>query len=75
MELQLEWRLRLGPEKKEEALERGSHQSARQHTEFLCKDFMDMIHTDHWILFPAHLVLADKNLQLSPLGVVPQRYQ
>jgi hypothetical protein len=60
-------------ERKKESLKRGSHQSDRQHTEFLCNEFVDMIHKGQWILLPAHLVLADKNLRLSPLGVVPQR--
>jgi hypothetical protein len=40
--------------------------------EFLCEDFVDMIHKGHWVLLPARLVLDDNNLQLSPLGVVPQ---
>jgi hypothetical protein len=32
-----------------------------------------MIHKGQWILLPAHLVLADKNLRISPFDVVPQR--
>jgi hypothetical protein len=55
------------------ALKRGSHQSACQHTDFLCEEFVDMIRKGHWVLMPANLVLDDDNLRLSPLGVVPQR--
>jgi hypothetical protein len=32
-----------------------------------------MIHKGHWVLLSARLVLDEKNLQLSPIGVVPQR--
>jgi hypothetical protein len=55
------------------ALERGSHQSAKQHVDFLCGEFVDMIKKGQWILLPANLVLNNGNLRLSPLGVVPQR--
>jgi hypothetical protein len=54
------------------ALHRGTHQSANQHVEFLCKEFVDMIHKGQWILLPARLLLNTRNLRLSPLGVVPQ---
>jgi hypothetical protein len=32
-----------------------------------------MIRKGQWVLLPAHLVLDENNLRLSPLGVVPQR--
>jgi hypothetical protein len=60
-------------QRKDEALKRGSHQSALLHTDFLCEEFVDMIHKGQWVLLPARLVLDENNLQLSPLGVVPQR--
>jgi hypothetical protein len=41
--------------------------------DFLCGEFIDMIKKGHWILLPATLVLNNRNLRLSPLGVVPQR--
>jgi hypothetical protein len=50
-----------------------SHQSSKQHVEFLCGEFVDMIEKGQWILLPAKLVLNNRNLRLSPLGVVPQR--
>jgi hypothetical protein len=59
--------------RKDEALKRGSYQSALLHTDFLCDEFVDMIHKGQWVLLPARLVLDEKNLRLSPLGVVPQR--
>jgi hypothetical protein len=55
------------------ALKRGSHQSACQHSDFLCDKFVDMIQKGHWVLLPAHMVLEEENLCLSPLGGVPQR--
>jgi hypothetical protein len=54
-------------------LNRGSHQSAEQHVEFLCWEFVDMIEKGQCILLPEKLVLNNHNLILSPLGVVPQR--
>jgi hypothetical protein len=60
-------------QRQDEALKRGSHQSALLHTDFLCEEFVDIIHKGPWVPFPARLVLDKKNLRLSPLGVVPQR--
>jgi hypothetical protein len=54
------------------ALERGSHQSSKQHVDFLCGEFIDMIKKVQWILLPATLVLNNRNLCISPPGVVPQ---
>jgi hypothetical protein len=55
------------------AIKRGSHQSACQHSDFLCEEFVNMIRNGHWVLLPAHLVLEDDNLLLRPLGVFPER--
>jgi hypothetical protein len=60
-------------QRKDEALKRGSHQLALLHTDFLCNEFVDMIHKGQWVLLPARLIMDEKNLRLSPLGVVPQR--
>jgi hypothetical protein len=60
-------------QRKLSALERGSHQSAKQHVDFLCSEFVDVIKKGQWILLPATQVLNNRNLRLSPLGVVPQR--
>jgi hypothetical protein len=60
-------------QRKVEALKRGFHQSANLHQEFLCEEFVDMIHKSQWVLLPAHLFMDKTNLRLSPLGVVPQR--
>jgi hypothetical protein len=58
-------------EQKRQALERGSHQSAKQHSGFLCEEFVDLMRKNKWVLLPADLVLHETNLRLSPLGVVP----
>jgi hypothetical protein len=60
-------------EQKRQALERGSHQSAKQYSGFLCEEFVDLMRKNQWVLLPADLVLHAPNLRLSPLGVVPQR--
>jgi hypothetical protein len=60
-------------QRKVEALKRGSHQSANLHQDFLCEEFVDMIHKGQWVLLPAHLVMDKTNLRIIPLGVVPQR--
>jgi hypothetical protein len=60
-------------EQKRQALERGSHQSSKQHIGFLCEDFVDLMRKNQWVLLPADMVLHEPNLRSSPLGVVPQR--
>jgi hypothetical protein len=54
------------------ALQYGAHQSVKQHVDLLCGEFVDMIHKGQWVLFPAHVVMSDPNLRISPLGVVTQ---
>jgi hypothetical protein len=58
---------------KSTALTRGPHQSALRHIPFLRQEFVDMIRKGQWTLLSARLVLDDLKLNLSPLGVVPQR--
>jgi hypothetical protein len=60
-------------QQKQEAIRRGPHQSAHQHVDFLRQEYVDMIHKGQWVLLPVRLILGEKNLKLSPLGVVPQR--
>jgi hypothetical protein len=55
-------------ERKLAALQCGAHQSAKQHVD----EFVDMINKGQWVLLPAHVVMADPNLRLNPLGVVSQ---
>jgi hypothetical protein len=55
------------------ALLRGPHQSAHMNIPFLQTEFLDMIHKGQWVLLTASLVINEPNLQLSPLGVVPQQ--
>ena len=59
--------------RREAALARGPHKSAKEHIEFLRQEYTSMIKKGHWVLLPADLVRANRNLRLSPLGVVPQR--
>jgi hypothetical protein len=60
-------------QQKRDALRRGPPQSARQYVDFLRKEYVDMIRKGQLVLLPARLILGEKNLKLSPLGVVPQR--
>jgi hypothetical protein len=60
-------------QQKQDAIKRGSHQSADQHKGFLCEEFINLIRKGQWVLLPDDLVLHEPNLRLSPLGVVPQR--
>ena len=55
-----------------QALQRGAHQSAKQHLDFVREDFVDMIRKKYWVVLPAADVLELPKLRLSPLGVVPQ---
>ena len=61
--------------KRDAALARGCHKSALEYIEFLRSEFTNMIKRKQWVLLPADLVMDQPNLQLSPLGVVPQRDQ
>jgi hypothetical protein len=60
-------------EQKRQALERGSHQSAKKYSGFLCEEFIDLMRKNQWVILPADLVLHEPNLRLSSLGVVSQR--
>jgi hypothetical protein len=59
-------------QRKRDALQRGSHQSALQHEGFLCEEFVELILKGQWVLLPADLVLQEPNLRI-PLGVVSQQ--
>jgi hypothetical protein len=55
-----------------EELKYGPYQSNREHADFLCGKIDDMLHKGQWIMVIAHMVLHDKNLILSPLGILSQ---
>lgn len=55
------------------AATRGSHQSARGEIEFVCEEMLEFCQQGFWTVLPLHIALLLPNLQLSPLGVVPQR--
>ena len=61
------------PTRLQEALERGSHQSAQGHLEFLRDEFADMVSQRFWTVLPYSVVKHLPHLRLAPLGVVPQR--
>ena len=58
---------------KHHALQRGPHQSCRNHLEFLSEEFCDMIRKEQWVVLPYQVANQLPNLRLSPPGVVPQR--
>ncbi len=51
---------------------RGSHASAHAHAAFLRSEMADMVAKGYWTVLPYRLVRELHNLQLSPIGVVPQ---
>ena len=55
------------------AVQRGPHQSCRNHQDFLREEFCDMIAKEQWVVLPFSEVKNLKNIRLSPPGVVPQR--
>lgn len=55
-----------------QAVERGAHQSALQHLDFVRDEFVDMIRKKFWVVLPASALQDVPGLRLSPLGVVPQ---
>jgi hypothetical protein len=60
-------------ERRNAAMQRGSHQSAHQHYHFLREEMANMIKQKHWIILPYKYVHILPYLCISPMGVVPQR--
>jgi hypothetical protein len=60
-------------ERRQAAIDRGSHKSATEYHEFVNEEMTDMINKRYWVVLPYALVKNLPNLRLSPLGVVPQR--
>jgi hypothetical protein len=50
-------------------MERGSHQSALQHLDFLEHEFVEMMDKGQWILLPYKSVRGLKNLRVGPIIV------
>lgn len=59
-------------DKLEEAIERGPHASADEHTDFVREEFCDMVRKRFWVVVPAAYLVGVPGVRLSPLGVVPQ---
>ena len=55
------------------AARRGSHQSAVEHTDFVCEEIVEFARQGFWTVLPTEVALTLPHLRLSPLGVVPQR--
>jgi hypothetical protein len=55
------------------AMDRGSHQSADQYLGFVEEEMTDFIQKGFWLVLPLSAVQHLPNLRISPLGVVPQR--
>ena len=59
--------------RRDDAAQRGSHQSARHYIAFSESEMADMIRKGYWVVLPYSVVKDLPNLRLSPMGVVPQR--
>jgi hypothetical protein len=55
------------------ALTRGPHKSAKDHSAFLHTEMADMVEKGQWIVLPFDQIKDLPNLRISPIGVVPQR--
>lgn len=60
-------------DRKDAAMERGSHASAQNYLGFVEHEMVDFIYKGFWVVLPYDVVKHLPNLRLSPLGVVPQR--
>jgi hypothetical protein len=60
-------------QRKDAAINRGAHLSAKQHVAFLQQEFASMIKKGQWTVLPARLVRHMRKLRISPIRVVPQR--
>lgn len=61
------------PLRRDEAIARGPHKSAKDEVAFVREEFIDFLNKRFWTILPYRLVRHLENLRLSPLGVVPQR--
>ena len=60
-------------QRRDEAIARGPHKSAKDEVTFVREEFTDFLNKKFWTILPYRLVRHLQNLRLSPLGVVPQR--
>jgi hypothetical protein len=60
-------------QRKNDAIKRGAHLSAKQHTDFLRQEFVFMINKGQWTVLSARLVSHMRKLRVSLIGVAPQR--
>jgi hypothetical protein len=58
--------------RRDAAMDRGAHQSAKLHPEFLYEEMADMVDKAQWVVLPYSLVDHYPDLRISPIGVVPQ---
>ena len=61
------------PSKLQAKLDRGPHQSATLHQDFVREEMADFMDKGFWTVLPFDAVKGLPGLRLSPLGVVPQR--
>ena len=62
-----------GAKKRRGHVQRGAHQSCKDHLEFIRTEMLDFVKKGYWMVLPYRLVQDLAQLRLSPLGVVPQR--
>jgi hypothetical protein len=60
------------PELRQARLERGSHKSCDYHFKFLQEEMLEFVEKGFWTIVPYRLIKTMHNLQLSPLGIIPQ---
>ncbi|CAJ1941882.1 unnamed protein product, partial [Cylindrotheca closterium] len=60
-------------QRRDDAVARGPHKSAKDEVSFVREEFTDFLNKKFWTILPYRLVRHLQNLRLSPLGVVPQR--
>jgi hypothetical protein len=58
-------------QRKNAAIKRGAHLSAKQQTAFLRQEFASIINKGQWTLLPERLVSHMRKLGISHIGVVP----
>ena len=60
-------------EVKDERFAYGSHNSCREHLEFLREEMLEFAKKGFWLLLPYSRVREMERLRLSPMGIIPQR--
>ena len=60
-------------EQKDHCIQRGCHQSAKEHAEFLREEMAEFIESKFWVVLPSNLIQDEEDIMFSPSAVKDER--